>query len=384
MLFNINNYTYLLKNPINLFCEIFFKFIFFMISLLTISNHNNDNKCVLVFEPNALGDSITILCLYNELKQLYPSYKIISVINCNWKNLHNKISDYDKIIYIDLPWSKKSLKNKLYSLSPLKLIEIRDKFINYNIEYAYDVRGDILNQIFLKWLGAKRIISWECDLTRKYVNFGLLLHKRYKMPLELNREQLNKSLIGIRSNLENLTEIKMVNNVFIHISAGWVKRLWDKRKWLALITKIQDDYPLINITVISDQPNDIYNFLKSKVDLSIKFVITSLDNLYDLISSQCDLFLGLDSGIAHLAAYLRKPVIVLVGPGQLPLWQPNIDKIKIIHHQEYFPCAPCEQKRCFYEEKNCMDIINVEEVYGAFKDLIEEVNISGFHTVDRK
>jgi len=383
MLFNINPYIYFFKKFTVLFCEIFFKLYYSMTSLLPNCN-NNDNKCVLVFEPNALGDSITILCLYNELKQLYPSYKIISVVNRKWKNLHDKISNYDGIIYIDLPWSKKSLKNKLHNISFLKLIEIKNNFYNYNIEYAYDVRGDILNQIFLKWLGAKKIISWDCDLSRKYVNLGLLLHKRYKMPLELNREQLNKSLIGIVSNLENSSTIKMVNNVFIHINAGWAKRLWDKRKWLALITKIQNEYPLINITVISDQPDDTYNYLKSNLYLRTNFVITSLENLYDMMSFQCDLFLGLDSGITHIAAYLKKPVIVLVGPGQLPLWQPNIDKKRIIHHQEYFPCAPCEQKRCFYEGKNCMDIINVDEVYGAFKDLIEEINISGFHNVDPK
>jgi len=338
----------------------------------------------LVFEPNALGDSITILCLYNELKQLYPSYKIISVINSNWRKLHNKISDYDEIIYVDLPWSKKGLKNKLYGINLKKLIKIRDNFSNYNIEYAYEVRGDIINQIFLKWLGAKRVISWDCYLTRKYRNFGLLLYKRYKMPHDLNREQLNRLLIGSTGNLENSSEIKIVNHVFIHISASWVKRLWEKTKWLALINKIQENYPHIKITVISDQPSDTYKFLKSKLGGSINFVITSLDNLYDIISSQCDLFLGLDSGITHLAAYLKKPVIVLAGPGQLPLWQPNIDKKRLIHHQEDFPCAPCDQKRCLYEQNNCMDIIKVEEVYGAFKDLIEEINLSGFHTVDRK
>lgn len=373
MLFNIDNYTSLFKEIITLLCEILYKINYSVTSLLCNANHNNDNKCVLVFEPNALGDSITILCLYNELKQLYPSHKIISVINCNWRNLHNKISDYDEIIYVDLPWSKKGLKNKLCGINLKKLIKIRDNLSNYSIEYAYEVRGDIINQIFLKWLGAKRVISWDCYLTRKYRNLGLLLYKRYKMPLDLNREQLNKLLIGIASNLDNYSETKIVNNVFIHISASWVKRLWDKRKWLELINKIQGNYPLINITVISDHQNDTYNFLKSRLDLSINFVITSLENLYDIISSQCDLFLGLDSGIAHLAAYLKKPVIVLFGPGQLPLWQPNIDKIKIVHHQEYFPCAPCEQKNCFYEEQNCMDIINVEEVYESFKSLIEEI-----------
>jgi ADP-heptose:LPS heptosyltransferase len=383
MWLNKDNCIYLIKYIINQSCEVLFKFSYSILSPLINANYNNGHKCILVLEPNALGDSITILCMYNELKQLYPGYKIIAVINTNWKDLHNKISNYDEVIFIDLPWSKKSWKNRFYSMSPANFQKIKRNFSNYSIEYAYEVRGDVFNQIFLKWLGAKKIISWDCDLTGKFNNLGLLLYKRYKMSFSLNREQLNKSLIGNLSNLENSSKIKIVNNIFIHIAAGWVKRLWDKGKWLALITKLQYAYPLLNITIISDKPNDTYNFLKANLDSKVSFVITSLNNLYDMLSSQCDLFLGLDSGITHIAAHLRKPVIVLFGPGQLPLWQPNIDKKKIIHHQEYFPCAPCGQKSC-YEPKNCMDMISVDEVYAAFKDLLKEVGMSGLDDNNNK
>jgi len=96
----------------------------------------------------------------------------------------------------------------------------------------------------------------------------------------------------------------------------------------------------------------------------------------------CDLllkgavFLGNDSGIAHLAAAVGTPSVVLFGPSDPAVWAPKGKKrITIIHH--HHACTPCHpgssnKINCTNE---CLETIPVEEVISAIECLLPR-NIS--------
>ena len=83
--------------------------------------------------------------------------------------------------------------------------------------------------------------------------------------------------------------------------------------------------------------------------------------------SRCCLLVCNDSGIMHLAASLRVPLVALFGP-QSPLkFGPWGDKCRVVSQQ--FPCSPCKQK--FFTECEpsssgkpmCLEGITVEQVF---------------------
>ncbi|MGH9784020.1 MAG: glycosyltransferase family 9 protein [Terriglobia bacterium] len=73
-------------------------------------------------------------------------------------------------------------------------------------------------------------------------------------------------------------------------------------------------------------------------------------------------FVGNDSGPAHIAAAVRIPVLVIFGSSHATVWKPwkAVDSAVV---QNYFDCNPCPGDRCLvYEEPRCILSISVEEV----------------------
>lgn len=92
------------------------------------------------------------------------------------------------------------------------------------------------------------------------------------------------------------------------------------------------------------------------------FVGSKEDGIGPLVGllSHADLLISNDTGAAHVAAALGRPVLSLFGASS-PLWtRPLGDKSETIYHPA--PCSPCFQKRCTLERHECMENIQVDEV----------------------
>jgi ADP-heptose:LPS heptosyltransferase len=80
---------------------------------------------------------------------------------------------------------------------------------------------------------------------------------------------------------------------------------------------------------------------------------------------------SINTGPMHMAAALKKPLVVIDGPSRLPLWQPAFHNSRVVHHQDALRCAPCHQissgEDCGYE---CMKRIGVDEVFRALLEVL--------------
>jgi ADP-heptose:LPS heptosyltransferase len=81
------------------------------------------------------------------------------------------------------------------------------------------------------------------------------------------------------------------------------------------------------------------------------------------------LFVGNDSGLIHIAAAVKTPMIQLFGPGE-PEKFGYIGNKNILLMKTDCPYHPCTQQSCKYQNKWCMDQILVEDVMGAFRKII--------------
>ena len=91
---------------------------------------------------------------------------------------------------------------------------------------------------------------------------------------------------------------------------------------------------------------------------------------------KCDLFISNDSGLMHVAAAVKTPVIGLFGP-TIPLKNhPWGDKnMNITIHSPHF-CAPCYTltDKVVCNHNKCMDYITVEAVLSATEEIIEHLD----------
>jgi ADP-heptose:LPS heptosyltransferase len=87
--------------------------------------------------------------------------------------------------------------------------------------------------------------------------------------------------------------------------------------------------------------------------------------------SAADLFIGADSGPAHLAAALGAPVVVLFsGTNHAAQWQPRGPRVVVVRHA--VACSPCHRRHCPWAEHPCMTRIRPEQVLTAAKQLLSE------------
>jgi ADP-heptose:LPS heptosyltransferase len=83
------------------------------------------------------------------------------------------------------------------------------------------------------------------------------------------------------------------------------------------------------------------------------------------VFASTDLFIGNDSGIAHLAAATGCPCTIIFGPSDPVVWAPKGSEITIIDSKE--KCSPCHSRHSFAKPcgKSCLSNIPLPKVLEA-------------------
>jgi ADP-heptose:LPS heptosyltransferase len=88
--------------------------------------------------------------------------------------------------------------------------------------------------------------------------------------------------------------------------------------------------------------------------------------------SRAEVFIGNDSGLAHLAVALGTPTVVIFGPTDDRKWGITAARHAVV--KTTTPCSPCFlfgfHKLCRTHE--CITGIGVEEVWAAFERVVAE------------
>lgn len=116
---------------------------------------------------------------------------------------------------------------------------------------------------------------------------------------------------------------------------------------------------VVSIAIASD-------LRKAPIDLTGK---TSMAELPALLS-QCQLFLGNDSGAMHVAAAVGLPVVAVFGPTDPEGTAPVTPHVSIVQQQPY--CSPCFLRRCPTDHR-CMTAVTPAMVEQAMRVRLSEV-----------
>ena len=161
----------------------------------------------------------------------------------------------------------------------------------------------------------------------------------------------------------NLTDNDFV--AIIHPFAGYQSKNWQEDKFAELIRVLFNRYNARIILVGSakdkEAGEDIIRMSKvPAINLAGK---TSLGELTYLFKKM-NVFIGVDSGPAHIAALTKKPtVIIYSGTNRPEEWAPAGEQVVVIRKD--VECGYCEKLNC--KDNICMKMISVEDVLGAIR-----------------
>jgi len=203
-----------------------------------------------------------------------------------------------------------------------------------------------------------------------YNNAKLL--KQLDIPIPQN------NYVGLLPTDADITDLELPQR-FMVISPGASKRrqakTWPEENFARLARRLWRRYGLTPLLVGSAENGKVNariirlaleqegddNFLP--VDLSGKIGLRVLCAVLDKAS----LFVGIDSGVMHLASAVNIPVVGLFGPTDPDYVGPQ-NKLSRVVRREDMECVPCYLKKCGH--LNCMQQLSVDQASQACDELL--------------
>ena len=170
----------------------------------------------------------------------------------------------------------------------------------------------------------------------------------------------------------SLSRDALIPIALIHPAAAFATKQWGIENFARAADFLHDK----GLTTIAIASADEASVLEG-VRASAKYPIVTFDDLtlpeITALASRSALFLGNDSGIAHIAAATGTPSVVVFGSSNRDHWRPWTDAPNEIVYEE-FPCQPCPGHECKeFGEPRCTLGVPPERVFEAIERVREGV-----------
>ncbi|MBN1419348.1 MAG: glycosyltransferase family 9 protein [Planctomycetes bacterium] len=157
--------------------------------------------------------------------------------------------------------------------------------------------------------------------------------------------------------------------------AGYPSKLWPIDRFAAVGRTLRDERDLSIAVVGSGSERARIGEVaasigRAAVDLAGRLDVGELAAAID----GATLFIGCDSGPAHIAGALGTPsVVVFSGTNHAWRWRPIGPAVRVI--EAYVPCKPCCRKVCPLTRHLCMEAIEAGEVLDAARELVRAARV---------
>ena len=157
----------------------------------------------------------------------------------------------------------------------------------------------------------------------------------------------------------------------VHLGAGTLAKRWPIRHWHTLIRRFLDEGWRVVIVGGPDEAGLTLDLLPHQRVLDWTGTLRVPETT--ALLERADLFIGADSGPAHLAACAGVPSVVLFsGTNNVRQWRPWSRRALAIRHR--VACHPCHRKICPLANHPCLSGISPDRVFRAARRWWSRVN----------
>jgi ADP-heptose:LPS heptosyltransferase len=373
-----------------------------VLRLFKSKNSINEKKYIVIFRLDGIGDVVLTTPLIRELKKSFPSYEILLVVseyafNLVELNPHlNEILIYPKIknyrlksylqFYKALQFSIKYLWNKniIFTINPRW--DIDNHYTNFIAYFSYSKKNYAYSEKVNK---SKSKENWLYDkiITNPIYEFPL----DHEVLINLNiLTYLNKPICSthLEISLSN-SDIEFAQSIFknengkkIAIGPGALdaNRMWPIENFISVINKLLTKYEEIEIIILGgNHEKDIFeSALKKYINESNKIInlcgCLTLRQVASILS-KCDFFIVNDTGLKHISAAMKTPVLEISrfpksgylmhnqSPYRFRSWEVKNNVL-----QPEFSTSPCKDD-CIYNYPHCIKSINIDMVMNGIDEL---------------
>jgi len=337
-------------------------------------------KKICVLHLNQIGDLVFSLPLLKALKEAFPD----SVI-------HSIVRPYLKDLLVHSPYIHRLLyRERGIEHSFILLKEVRKNRYDLFIALSNSVESLLLATLS----GAKvkagfSNFPWDLGLDVKEKvegHHGWYDHLKLLNRLNVDAEQKDYvGLITLPTEEDAMrldgSRISQIQGKYVVVSPGTSARrrvkAWEEEKFGDLILRLSERYGFTPVLVgggDSIEVNDkIIGIVREKEKGQKINPVPNLAGKIDLkdlcyLLKEASLFVGVDSGIMHLASSFNIPVVGIFGPTDPFYVGPQNRRSAVV--REEMECSPCNLKGC--EDRTCMKRLEVQKVLEACERLLRK------------
>jgi predicted lipopolysaccharide heptosyltransferase III len=163
-----------------------------------------------------------------------------------------------------------------------------------------------------------------------------------------------------------------------HTAAAFDSKRWDARNFARVADNLAARGFRIVVVAAPDDREVVRAFSESTQEAhAVSFNDLSLPEV-SALATRANLFVGNDSGIAHIAAAVGTPSVVVFGSSNVTHWRPWSNAPSEVVREE-MPCAPCAGYTCGeFAEAQCIRRVTVERVSEAVERVLLAAGVKGF------
>jgi ADP-heptose:LPS heptosyltransferase len=337
---------------------------------------------ILVFEPFLLGDFTMATPAFRLLRRHFPAAQIDCIGPPAMEGLEPFFPWLNRIIPFRCPWSP---QYRDYSFRNLKhMWKLAMALRRNRYDWAFDLRGDLRDIIFLYLTGASRRAAFDItgarELLTDVVPFagqpyahqveGNVLVVSHPISVKPEPSEFHCAIEippGWREEARRWLEQHEIGEfIAVHPGASLPHKLWPASNWTTLLdTVLLPHLPVIlfgtdkESAILDEITRDLR--LKSRVHIAR----VSLPMFFSLTSLARGV-ISLDSAAAHIAAATGVPVVALLGPSPASLAGPYGPQSRSVYLEDV-PCRPC-LTHCTQPRNFCILDLPVSMVVSALRE----------------
>ncbi|MBN2430478.1 MAG: glycosyltransferase family 9 protein [Acidobacteria bacterium] len=157
--------------------------------------------------------------------------------------------------------------------------------------------------------------------------------------------------------------------ILVHPTATQETKRWPEDQFARIIEMIQREFERPVLMTCGPGEEEIPAGINAGLPSPVRFLSRLTVMELAAVIEAAHLFIGCDSGPAHLAAALGKKSCVIFGSSNARAWHPWQTEYRLV--QLAFPCNPCPGYRCeVFGRPRCILEIEPDMVFDAVRELI--------------
>jgi len=166
----------------------------------------------------------------------------------------------------------------------------------------------------------------------------------------------------------------------VHPTALYATKQWAAEKFAQLAARLEREMGLSPVFSCGPGEDAVLDAIQNASTSAIRRLESRRLGQLAAALNEAHLFVGNDSGPAHIAAALSRPLVVVFGSSSSAIWGPwprqaSNPQARVV--QNFYECNPCPGDRCYrFERPECILSVSLEQVKSAVESVLSQSALS--------